>query len=1160
MSHLASYPTSAGALRHVLLATVCACALLLAASPGRAADPASGSLDPVVGDQVEWVGTSPGGVSPGPFLGDHEDFCDDGVTCEFYELELTGAVEDWDGAAVRVFFRWLSPSTDYDVYVHAGAPDGPVIDDSATGPTNFERIDLDPAEHGTGLFYFHVVYFAATAADQYSGEATVVATSQGLPPAPIDTGLPPRYQTHTPTADQIAAGMTRNSQDEPNIGVNWQSEQVILQALLQTLKVDFDDDVCPQTPSSSWLDISPPTAVTSFDPILFTDHETHRTFVSHLLLNPFASATSFTDNDGVSWTPSQGAGPGSGIDHQTLGGGPFAQPAPPTTTGYPNAVYYCAQDIAFANCALSLDGGITFGPAIPMYHLEQCAGLHGHVKVAPDGTVYVPNAECFGTVNPNENAVAVSEDNGLTWEVRTVPGTVGSGGSDPSVAIDSAGTLYLGFVDGDRIPAVAVSTDRGRTWQRVYEVGSMVGIQNAVFPAMVAGDPGRAAMAFYGTTASGNANLFDSEGAWHLYVAHTYDDGQSWITVQATPDDPLQRGGIHLGGGSQIHRNLLDFFDADHDPQGRVVVGYADGCIDACVEAPADARGNSYTAYGKIARQSGGRRLIAAHDPAEPTLPGAPYLTVTRNGALATLAWSLSEDGGSPVTSFDVHRTEGGGPERKIATVDGSTRVFHDLGSDQVTYTYRVVATNAQGDSCGTNAVTAEPKGSSCVAPGIRVATDAAGDNDTAPADPDMDIEWIAIGEPFFEDGSQKLVFTMKVASLDPMPADRMWRILWEYPDAPVAPNPTDDGFVGRYYIGMDTDGGGVPSFEYGIVTNLTAVVANALPPVRLGDADPESTVSPDGTITLVISTGKIGGAHAGDLVGGLLGRTYPVRQNETLRSDSAADSATDSETYQLVGNGFCEDPPQPPPPVPAAGRVHGAGWLDGLGDGDKKIDFSFDGRVVEGELKGKIMLHDNDMGIKIKAHEVTGLAAGGALCNGVATSAERGFEVTAKGDLNGAAAEFRVCGEDNTTPGKHGDRFFLECISGCSYDTADRSPDDGIDGGNIHLHEAIGSGGGSGGSEPQVLELDPMLLSEALAGQPVTLTALVAAPEGAGLEGVGLTLRHRGEDGSTGSTSAATDALGVAVFVVTVQPGETAYWVESGGLESNRVVLTGGL
>ncbi len=880
---------------------------LLSATAAQAADPASGALGPTKGATVRWTGTAPGGVNPGPQLDDHDTFCVDGVNCDVYVLTLNGTPAEWEGIAARLVFRWNSPTNDYDIYIHKGAPDGPIVGDSASGPNNIEQEDLDPTDDGTGVFYVHVVYFAATAADQYGATVTVVAEGHALPPAPIDPGPAPRYQSHTPSADQIAAGMTKNSQDEPNIGVNWESGNVMLQALMQTLRVSFEDQACPQTPSSTWADVTPLTSQESFDPILFTDHQTNRTIVSHLLLLPAAGASSVTDDDGVNWIPSQGAGFGSGFDHQTVGGGPFHAPVPaPPSPAYPNAVYYCSQDVAFANCALSVNGGLTYGPAVPMYNLLQCAGLHGHIKLGADGTAYVPNASCAGPVNPNENGVAVSEDNGITWTVRTVPGTAG-GGSDPSVAVDDAGRLYLGFVEGDRFPAVAVSDDKGLNWTNVYDVGAMVGVKNAVFPAMVAGGPGRAAMAFYGTTQDGAVNDFDSEGVWHLYVAHTYDGGASWITVNATPDDPLQRGGIHLGGGSHIHRNLLDFFDADLDAQGRMTIGYADGCLGRCVSTEGEARGNSYTAYGTIARQTGGRRLKAEFDETAPTVPGAPRLTATRNGALATLAWSQSDDGGSPITGYAIRRSATGGPEQLLASADGDTRRFLDASADpKVTYTYRVTATNSVGTSCGTNAVVARPAGGSCAAPGVRVVDDAVGDQAGAPLEPDMDIQWVAIGEPFFADGSRKLAFTLKVASLATLQPNRMWRILWSYPEAPVSPNPGSAAFVGRYYVGMNTDGAGVASFEYGIAQTLSLVVANASPAERLGAADAESGFNPDGTITLVLSADKVGGPDPGDLIGALVARSYPVAQGVTLRGDSASDTASFADTYALVGNASC--------------------------------------------------------------------------------------------------------------------------------------------------------------------------------------------------------------------------------------------------------------
>lgn len=391
------------------------------------------------------------------------------------------------------------------------------------------------------------------------------------------------------------------SAGEPSLGVNWKTGNVLFIAGLETLSVSFDDSATPA--AASWQGVTSLTeGITTLDPILFTDSETGRTFVAQLA-GP-ASLMSFTDDDGASWLPST-SGLATGIDHQTVGGGPLAPPLP--GLGYSNGVYYCSQGLALASCALSLDGGLTFNPPVPLYTLLQCGGLHGHVKVAPDGTAYVPNKSCG-----SQQAVAVSTNNGLTWTVRKVPGSSTSS-SDPSVGTATDGTLYFGFVGADGHPRAAVSHDRGATWSTLKDVGAPFGIQNAAFPAVVAGDPDRAAFAFLGTPAGGNGTGTDTtfSGVWHLYVTTTFDGGATWTTVDATPGDPVQRGSVCLQGtGCSTARNLLDFIDVTVDERGRVLVAFADGCVGACVSGPP----NSGTAVGTIARQSGGTGLFAAYD------------------------------------------------------------------------------------------------------------------------------------------------------------------------------------------------------------------------------------------------------------------------------------------------------------------------------------------------------------------------------------------------------------------------------------------------------------------------------------------------------------------------------------------------------------------
>jgi hypothetical protein len=182
--------------------------------------------------------------------------------------------------------------------------------------------------------------------------------------------------------------------------------------------------------------------------------------------------------------------------------------------------------------------------------------------------------------------------------------------------------VYFGSVGADGEPAVAVSTDQGKTWTNSQHVGTEFAIKNAVFPTMVAGDDDRASFAYLGTPTDGNYQDIDNfHGVWHLYVSTTYDGGKSWVTSDATPTDPVQIGSICTGGTTcGADRNLLDFIDVTMDDHGRVEVAFADGCTGSCVTGGPNTR----TAYPTIARQSAGATLLSAFDPTTTTLAKKP--------------------------------------------------------------------------------------------------------------------------------------------------------------------------------------------------------------------------------------------------------------------------------------------------------------------------------------------------------------------------------------------------------------------------------------------------------------------------------------------------------------------------------------------------------
>src|SRR5207249_5873164 len=120
---------------------------------------------------------------------------------------------------------------------------------------------------------------------------------------------------------------------------------------------------------------------------------------------------------------------------------------------------------------------------------------------------------------------------------------------------------YVSGAEGENHAHVVVSKDQGATWIRDFDVGANHGIVNVVFPEAVGGSEGRAACGFFGTNVAGSFQGTTFNGDWYLFIATTYDEGETWTTVNATPNDPVQRHegvclqGINCGSGTSP-RNL----------------------------------------------------------------------------------------------------------------------------------------------------------------------------------------------------------------------------------------------------------------------------------------------------------------------------------------------------------------------------------------------------------------------------------------------------------------------------------------------------------------------------------------------------------------------------------------------------------------------------
>ena len=149
-----------------------------------------------------------------------------------------------------------------------------------------------------------------------------------------------------------------------------------------------------------------------------------------------------------------------------------------------------------------------------------------------------------------------------------------------SDAVDAAGNVYV--VWSERHPAqqqswimLSVSRDGGRTWSTPRKVGRAP--STSVFPWVTAGDPGRIAVSYYGTTAKGNsAETVPPSALWSVYSSFSTDYGRTFTEYRTTgtmQKGPICTSGTGCAAGS---RNLLDFFETDVDPHGCLVTAYAD--------------------------------------------------------------------------------------------------------------------------------------------------------------------------------------------------------------------------------------------------------------------------------------------------------------------------------------------------------------------------------------------------------------------------------------------------------------------------------------------------------------------------------------------------------------------------------------------------------
>ena len=872
--------------------------LLAAAGLAQAATPDSGTLSiderELVYESGPFLISNPtASVQPGGVCNEPAQPCD--------HFDLTVQLpEDFEttqpDAVIQVSTVWDNPAEDYDIYLMDA--DGTILADSATSANPEEMQIL--AGQGMRQLRIRILPFAV------AGGVTTTTIKLVVPQSGDDdeaaqepaeaAGPPPRfYYFQSPEGRADGAG-------EPTIGFNPETRNAMFVAGLEVDRVTFAENLdttdaagnpLPASCEPEWVDKSYSGAVNTLDPILETEQSVGRTFQSQL--SGANSIFAFTDDDGETWTPAQIGPPNGGVDHQTVGTGPYSDNylGPRNPDGY--AVYYCSQSIAAAFCARSDDGGLTFGPGVPIVTpTTDCDGslgaLHGHVQVADDGTVYVPFGSCGGT-----QAVSVSEDSGLSWTVKPVPDSLP--GDDPGLGVASDGTLYFCYVDNlDKQPRAVVSHDKGDSWENRFNLGKSHRIFQAVFPTTTAGDPDRAACAWLGSQDRGNGEAENFEGIWHPYVSTTYDGGETWQTVNVSPNDPVQGfGGICLSGiACGSNRNLLDFNDVIHDDQGRILFAHADGCTGACVQDPSQ---NTFADNGVIARQSGGRGLLAEFDAAPGTrfnrTPLPPEAACVRNdksirtARQTRLVWNAPDNGGEPVTDYTVLRAPSAtGPFTPVGNTGGKTEFTEpNPNPDGGVIYYKVVAQNDIGQGPESNVVelpvSEVEKVDTCSLPGQIVAQDEVGDGTGAP---EQDIDFIAVAEPAELEGH--FAITLKVGEFSAgQPAPGMLYTVEFGNGLYIAYDSTVENSQSSPFTFGQQVGGNVSCCDF----------------QDEGVLDERSTFGADGTFVFVVPKDLFDKAEPGDPLVVTGGRVRAVN-----RDTSSRDFIDSTRPYTVQGTADC--------------------------------------------------------------------------------------------------------------------------------------------------------------------------------------------------------------------------------------------------------------
>lgn len=636
--------------RSIVILFSVAVLLGLLGGPVVAADPAEGTLvaPPEGSDQIDWTGTVPPGTGG-------QAACGDELNADAFSLTLELPEEDLDfysthTGTLTVEILWEPTSDDPSTsdlalfVVHEGSGSQRL---SNQGTPKESVSIVDPA---SGVYTIYACNQVNTAEQPYLGHASV--TTVALGEGPQNPPSTPGDQRWSP----ITIADPQRDVAEPSLRIDPKGNEYTCGPFGASRAADYAQKSEDGGDTFRNLGLPPEGRIApggggdcelSWGPVPNELGEHTLAYTGLEALINFSTATS--RDAGLSWLGTDISESPVVVDRQWMDGAST------------DIVYLTYRQVPLGSFVQRSDnGGLVYDPgtlAIPEIYVSGNL-LVDRFTETNEGTAEDPHTLYVAHTYSQGVRIARSLNNETgPWEIMQVISacpdatdpattlcTMGEPSSFfPTVAQDNAGTLYAAWVErgsynayysyctpegefdclypASGAPEDVPAEQVGQLWSPKVQV-NRDGVMSTVMPWMTAGDAGRIAISFYGSTVNGNPEVGTFRGPWDVYVNTILDAdnvdpedpnatavNQTAVTTHPIHWDSICLSGIACTTGGD--RTLLDFFQVDHDPQGRLRVAYNE----------------SNKRYGEAAgpmaivtysKQTGGADLIGDPEPPDP--------------------------------------------------------------------------------------------------------------------------------------------------------------------------------------------------------------------------------------------------------------------------------------------------------------------------------------------------------------------------------------------------------------------------------------------------------------------------------------------------------------------------------------------------------------